>query len=83
MICILDQNCLVHGQNGDGTTRGTCPQMKLCQKDGNCTEHCDVNGQPGTGDVRGSCKMDEVCWKTGACLPSKLSKIITLNCITC
>ena len=58
------------------------PQMKLCQEDGNCTEHCDVNGQPGTGDVRGSCKMDEVCWKTGACLPSKLSKIITLNRIT-
>ena len=77
--CISAQNCLVDGKNGDGTTRGTCPELQLCQNDGTCMEHCTVMGSPGTGNERGSCQMHQVCTASGACLPGMLFNIWMLK----
>ena len=31
-----DCDCKVHGEPGDGSVQGTCPENTLCQPDGSC-----------------------------------------------
>ena len=33
---VLFSDCLVDGNPGDGTARGTCPEFHLCQANGRC-----------------------------------------------
>ena len=38
MTCfiVLYSACTVHGNAGDGTARGTCPESYLCEANGEC-----------------------------------------------
>ena len=36
LICLEKIECMVNGQNGDGTEQGDCPDNTLCQKTGDC-----------------------------------------------
>ena len=33
---VLYSDCLVDGNSGDGTARGTCPESYLCEANGEC-----------------------------------------------
>ena len=33
---VLYSDCLVDGNPGDGTARGTCPEFHMCQANGRC-----------------------------------------------
>ena len=55
ILCILiylcsfiSLGCTVNGNPGDGTSKGTCDQGKLCQGDGTCTPSNNMGSYTGT-----------------------------------
>ena len=66
--CIdLVAGCLVFGQAGDGTKRGTCNESFNCHANGVCKPICTVQGSKGDGISRGSCNEGQICFRDGSC----------------
>jgi len=59
--------CIVYGQAGDGTQRGTCNEGFNCHADGICKPICTVHGSKGDGMNRGSCNEGRICYRDGSC----------------
>ena len=71
--CIdLVAGCIVYGQAGDGTKRGTCKENFNCHADGICKPICTVQGSKGDGINRGSCDEGRICFRDGSCRVSGL-----------
>ena len=78
-ILILDEQCKIKGQTGDGKKRGNCPELHLCQSTGKCKAYCRVVGKLGDGTQRGDCEAGMVCWEDGVCRTGKIIRQMKFN----